>query len=1801
MSNKKKRKDSKKFINIIGFGCILIGLDLNAQPMSEPFSTADYFGQSNYAYSPLPEICTGVDTRPQGGHCLTTSEPGSYAGGIHKFVDKIAKLQQGCSEPNNLGQCLSIAIPDKTAFAKRTVTDKNGTQLNLPDTDYYSLEIGEYNQVMHSDLATDSAGNPSPTRLHGYRQLATGANSGIYSAYQYFSPVILAAKGRPTRLKFRNSKQNEIPLPVDQAYWGAGKITYNGTATTPKTAVIASTKRSNLHLHGGDNPWISDGTPHQWTVPANDTSGGTGIGYQKGVSFQDAPDMITNSYLLTTGACGASAGSEAECFTQSLADGMGANYYPNGQTSRTEWYHDHSFGITRLNVYMGEAAGYLLADKQTEDGLKGMNLPGWLSVDTDVNNNVLGVNAQASDLLHLIPLVIQDRTFVPDNGETGGQLAAQDPTWPATVNANDPTNFTGPKKYWLKSGGASKDGWGFGSLWLPHVYMTNQLPFSVPVPGTNSSTTINDPGRWDYAPWMSLALQFNNNPVPCTSTAYNLQMECPPFANPTAVPESFMDTALVNGTLYPAIDVKASAYRFKMLNGSDDRMYNLSFYIAATQDIQVNVVDNNDGFSGFGAIVGATVSQPGGALTGLRIIDPGTSYKPSPSVSLTNDTGTTGSGATAYLIANASGVVKKVVPKIGGSGYKVGDKVKNSTDTYNVEQVDLSGAITEFSIVTAAIPSAINTVAVNLTYGLEPADWTSIVTARSLQKAVVYPAVNDAGAIIDFYIDNPGSGYIAGGTSCENIDPSLVALCTEVKQIIPQMYSNTTTPQLCSGSQSLLQYTDDLGLVHVPDMSFGRTGMPSGCWPDTWANDGAAHGALVADPMMAGPPIYQLGNEGGLLPQGVILPATSTTYNYNRKTSTLLGASGAHSLVLAPAQRADTVVDFHAFKPSSGKVTVLVLYNDFPAPSPLYDTRYDMYTGDPDQSGSAGAPTTLPGFGPNTRTLTQVRISDSSDNTEVDVARFTSTSTGIPALYAATQAPPIISEPDYPNGYSPTPNVGTYASYSLPNQDSGMIGSIGLTNGGSYAEPPTVTIDAPPVGGTQATALANLVASEVPSVILTNVGSGYTSEPLVQFSGGGGTGAKYKAALVGTALTSSVLNPTGNTGYPTGLTTINTIQDGATSYPCNGVGRCASVDYGVASISVTPGFAGLYNTVPALTITGGTGAAATATLAATGSVTSATPPRGATAVCPTNTSSPQVLTIRAGNVNSARGSATIRNGIITAVSITNGGTGYPTTGLSASIPRCNANLNLTFTVARAISSVTVTAKGRGYKNAITVTPSAVTAPQVAARLTATATGYVSAINSANIKNAIGTNSTSNTLTLPGSIIPTTNATVTVAHIASTIASPLTKISGGSGYSSTPTISFVGGAGSGAIAVAHMPTRMIQSFTMVNQGKGYTTLPNVTLTPNVVTDQYNLNDGGGAAYAIFGPTLIDFKGIVEGFDPIWGKLSVELADSIPVPGNAPVNNPLLVAPLPLGYVDPQSEMVVDGGVADWRMDHIGVDSHAVHFHLFNVQLVNYVDPAGQIYMPDANQLGWVETLTTQPLTSAFLGIRTKQVDIPWEIPNSIRAIDPTTNVGTENGPVGCVNNPFALQPILGPNCVPFTQTDPTGNPVNITDAHVNFGAEYVYHCHLLSHEENDMMRPISFIVAPKIAPVLSRANNTTPNLTITDKSFSETSFIIQRTTNGRTWTRYATVATGTGTTTGSGVGGSTTLVNAARGTGNNAANTKYRAYAVNEVGCIPNVPALANGSQPTGTVPVCSDITTGWPSNAAYSPVSNVVQ
>ena len=69
-------------------------------------------------------------------------------------------------------------------------------------------------------------------------------------------------------------------------------------------------------------------------------------------------------------------------------------FYTNQQSARLMFYHDHAWGTTRLNVYAGEAAGYLI----TDDTEKKLVANGTIPADQ-------------------IPLVVQDRTFVPPDAQ----------------------------------------------------------------------------------------------------------------------------------------------------------------------------------------------------------------------------------------------------------------------------------------------------------------------------------------------------------------------------------------------------------------------------------------------------------------------------------------------------------------------------------------------------------------------------------------------------------------------------------------------------------------------------------------------------------------------------------------------------------------------------------------------------------------------------------------------------------------------------------------------------------------------------------------------------------------------------------------------------------------------------------------------------------------------------------------------------------------------------------------------------------------------------------------------------------------------------------------------------------------------------------------------------------------------------------------------------------------------------------------------------------------------------------------
>jgi hypothetical protein len=97
-------------------------------------------------------------------------------------------------------------------------------------------------------------------------------------------------------------------------------------------------------------------------------------------------------------------------------------------------------------------------------------------------------------------------------------------------------------------------------------------------------------------------------------------------------------------------------------------------------------------------------------------------------------------------------------------------------------------------------------------------------------------------------------------------------------------------------------------------------------------------------------------------------------------------------------------------------------------------------------------------------------------------------------------------------------------------------------------------------------------------------------------------------------------------------------------------------------------------------------------------------------------------------------------------------------------------------------------------------------------------------------------------------------------------------------------------------------------------------------------------------------------------------------------------------------------------------------------------------------------------------------------------------------------------------------------DPNGNPVDqILNHTVNFGWEYVWHCHILSHEEMDFMHSLVFAVPPMAPTGLTGAWNGSANnprilLNWVDNSSQEAGFTVQRALDANFATGLITVTT-----------------------------------------------------------------------------------
>ena len=803
----------------------------------------------NYANSPLPNPNDTVNC----------SSPNWC--GIRKFVDTLPLPNTA----NDLGQMIPVAVPDTTTF---------------PGSDYYEISLVQYTEQLHADLPA--------TMLRGYVQ--TNGPLGLAQKPYYLGPLIIAHSNRPVRVKFTNSlgsvtdtnfaTTGKLFVPEDNTVMGAGL----GLA---KGASQYLDNRATIHLHGGNTPWISDGTPHQWTVPAVDAANTL---YPRGDSAQFVPDMFfLNGTVVpqcggtvTTNCSDPTSTNNATTLPAGATNDPGPGaltfYYTNQQSARLMFYHDHAYGTTRLNVYTGEAAGYLLTDSVEDDLVNGTDTTG---VFTKAGLTPSPVIPSAE-----IPLIIQDKTFVPpnpastsvysvpmlENGDSYTSAAVSfaggctvEPT--ATANVGTMTDPFGQFIYGavtditLTSAGSgctsdpvvtiTGDGsgavafasiatlsqqdptwdstnWGgVGNLWYPHVYMPNQWP------GNPDLSAVNPMGRWDYASWFwpSFTNQYQvRGEIPC-DPAYPTGDSCPGFPsalNPAPLtdlaggvhlgqgstasltPEAFMDTPMVNGTVYPTLTVDPKPYRFRVLSAGNDRTLNLSFFLAC-------------GLGSFTPTPGAVCPTP---------------------------------------------TVAGIVPG------------------------------TEVAMVPAA----------------------------------------------------PTAGF-----------------------------------------------------------------------PAWWPTDGRDGG--VPDPKSMGPSWIAIGNEGGFLPAPAVIPPAPTNYEYDRRSVTVTNTSSV-SLELMPAERADVIVDFSAYA-----CKTLILYNDSPAPNPAFDSRYDYYTGDPDQTGTGGAPSTLAGFGPNTRTIMQVKVNCGTSSPYTNLSTL---QTALPAAFAISQPVPVVPEPVYSKAYGtkftahyPTLNANT--------------------------------------------------------------------------------------------------------------------------------------------------------------------------------------------------------------------------------------------------------------------------------------------------------------------------------------------------------------------------------------------------------------------------------------------------------------------------------------------------------------------------------------------------------------------------------------------------------------------------------------------------------------------------------------------------------------------------------------------------------------------------------------------------------
>jgi len=249
----------------------------------------------------------------------------------------------------------------------------------MPSTrpDYYEIAVRQFRQQVLP------AGMP-PTTVWSY------GSANHPGTFNFPAFTIEATYGRPITVKWINelfdANKNYLPhlLPVDPTlHWANPPGGTAGRDRRPSFLTTPGPYRGPVplvtHVHGmedvGDE---SDGYAEAWFL----------------ADAKDIPDGYARE------------GTWYATFKQKAFErqrvrwstGSATFRYPNQQRAGTLWYHDHTLGMTRLNVYAGPAGFYLIRGG-----------PG--DVVTDTRTGQPAVLPAGSDE---IPIAIQDRSFNAD-------------------------------------------------------------------------------------------------------------------------------------------------------------------------------------------------------------------------------------------------------------------------------------------------------------------------------------------------------------------------------------------------------------------------------------------------------------------------------------------------------------------------------------------------------------------------------------------------------------------------------------------------------------------------------------------------------------------------------------------------------------------------------------------------------------------------------------------------------------------------------------------------------------------------------------------------------------------------------------------------------------------------------------------------------------------------------------------------------------------------------------------------------------------------------------------------------------------------------------------------------------------------------------------------------------------------------------------------------------------------------------------------------------------------------------------